>query len=176
MNIAYELSVHITPNHEQPEHWTWSPTITFYHEVGREGLSTPAEMRSAWDRYAEHFAEPFRSALLSLPRDSNLWCERLSQWPTVKWERSHGSVTLAGDAAHPMTYRKLVLLFYPPSRWKRRERTDSHAQIVAKVSTTASTTPVLSVELSKDMSLTENRSQMSWRRMRMNLWSGEGKL
>lgn len=61
-----------------------------------------------WNEYAELFAEPFRSAFLSLPGDAVLWCERLAQWPTVEWDGRGGTVTLAGDAAHPMTYRKLV--------------------------------------------------------------------
>ena len=103
-----DLSVHITPDRERPESWTWSPTVTFRHEIGDEGLNTPADIRRAWDHFAENHAEPFRSALLSLPGDEELWCERLAQWPTVKWDRSgRGSVTLAGDAAHPMTYREL---------------------------------------------------------------------
>lgn len=67
-------------------------------------------MRNVWNEYAEMFAEPFRSALLSLPEDAVLWCERLAQWPTVEWDGRGGRVTLAGDAAHPMTYRKLVLV------------------------------------------------------------------
>ena len=112
--IIYETKVHTVPDTERPETWTWSPTLTLRHEGGREGLTTPAEIRSVWDQYAEKFAEPFRSAMLSLPRDAAIWCERLAQWPTVRWEKSGGLVTLAGDAAHPMTYRKLVALF-PPS-------------------------------------------------------------
>lgn len=102
------IKVHVVPDNKRPETWTWSPTLTVRREGGYEGLSTPAEIRSVWNEYAESFAEPFRSAFLSLPGDAVLWCERLAQWPTVEWDGRKGTVTLAGDAAHPMTYRKLV--------------------------------------------------------------------
>ncbi len=95
--------------------------MTIRREGGSEGLETPEEIRSVWDRYAGDWAEPFRSAFLSLPGDATLWCEGLAQWPTVKWEGRGGTVTLAGDAAHPMTYRMLgplapfLCLFSPSS-------------------------------------------------------------
>lgn len=79
--------------------------MTFWRE-GTDQLTSAAEIRKAWDENSEKLAEPFRSALLSLPYDALIWCERLSQWPTVAWDNKQGSVTLAGDAAHPMTYRK----------------------------------------------------------------------
>lgn len=82
--------------------------MSFRREAGYDGLTTPAEIRNAWDHWAELLADPFRSALLSLPQDAVIWRERLSQWPTVAWDNiDRGSVTLAGDAAHPMTFRKL---------------------------------------------------------------------
>lgn len=109
-DMLTKSQVHQIPDHERPETWTWMPTMTFRHEGGHDGLTNPAEIRSVWDQYAEKFAEPFRSALLSLPQDAVIWRERLSQWPTVAWDNHQGSVTLAGDAAHPMTYRKLMLL------------------------------------------------------------------
>lgn len=79
--------------------------MTFWRE-GSDQLTNAAEIRKAWNENSEKMAEPFRSALLSLPDDAVIWCERLSQWPTIGWDNKQGSVTLAGDAAHPMTYRK----------------------------------------------------------------------
>lgn len=114
-----EPKVHIVPDTQQPDTWTWSPTLTFRRETesGYEGLRTPEEIRRVWNQYAEDFAEPFRSALLALPGDAHIWCERLAQWPSVRWEGegSGGRVTLAGDAAHPMTYRESVTFArFPP--------------------------------------------------------------
>lgn len=79
--------------------------MTFWRE-GSDQLTNVAEIRKVWNENSERMAEPFRSALLSLPNDAVIWCDRLSQWPTVAWDNKQGSVTLAGDAAHPMTYRK----------------------------------------------------------------------
>ena len=101
------------PDRQRPESWIWSANISFRHEIDDGGLKTPEEIRSAWNRFAEVYAEPFRSALLALPVDAELWCDRLKQWPTVKWDGSGSrAVTLAGDAAHPMTYRKAWFRFY----------------------------------------------------------------
>ena len=100
-----DATVHDIPDHERPETWTWIPTITFWRE-GSDQLTSAAEIRKVWNEKSEMMAEPFRSALLSLPEDAIIWSERLSQWPTIAWDNKQGSVTLAGDAAHPMTYRK----------------------------------------------------------------------
>lgn len=98
--------VHDIPDHERPETWEWKPTITFWREGGDQ-LTDVAAIRKAWIEVGGMLAEPFRSALLALPDDEVIWCERVAQWPTVKWDNKGGSVTLAGDAAHPMTYREL---------------------------------------------------------------------
>lgn len=97
--------VHDIPDHSRPETWQWRPTITFRRE-GSHQLTDPAEIRKAWNEKSEQTAEPFRSALLSLPDDAVIWSERLAQWPTVAWDNKQGTVTLAGDAAHPMTYHR----------------------------------------------------------------------
>jgi 2-polyprenyl-6-methoxyphenol hydroxylase-like FAD-dependent oxidoreductase len=54
---------------------------------------------------AESFAEPFRTVLQSSPPDTRFWHSRLGYWPTQPWDNLNGTVTLAGDAAHPMTFR-----------------------------------------------------------------------
>jgi 2-polyprenyl-6-methoxyphenol hydroxylase-like FAD-dependent oxidoreductase len=54
---------------------------------------------------ASEFADPFKQALLSIPDDTRCFHNRLSYWPTEPWDNRNGTVTLAGDAAHPMTFR-----------------------------------------------------------------------
>lgn len=52
------------------------------------------------------FGEPFRTIMQSIPGDCSAWHNRLSSWTTQPWDSRGGTVTLAGDAAHAMTFRK----------------------------------------------------------------------
>ena len=77
--------------------WKYSPT---------QSLHTRTEIRSAWDTWANKLTEPFHSACASVPKDAPIWFERVAHWPTVAWDDRWGTVSLAGDAAHPMTFRE----------------------------------------------------------------------
>lgn len=52
------------------------------------------------------FAEPFRSFLHGIPAGTKAWHNRLSSWMPVPWDNRRGRVTLAGDAAHAMTFHR----------------------------------------------------------------------
>ena len=71
----------------------------------------PNQVKQKWTDWAEKLAEPFRSAYLAIALNATFWCDRLAEWRTRPWDNRNGRVTLAGDAAHPMTYRKS----FPPS-------------------------------------------------------------
>jgi len=68
------------------------------------GLSGSEILKDLKER-AEPFAEPLRSIFQSIPDGTTAWHNRLSLWPTQPWDNRSGTVTLAGDAAHPMTFR-----------------------------------------------------------------------
>jgi len=55
---------------------------------------------------AKHWAQPLRSVYESIPEDAPTWHTRLSIWPTQKFDDRKGTVTLAGDAAHAMTFHR----------------------------------------------------------------------
>ncbi|CAP65149.1 uncharacterized protein PODANS_5_7210, partial [Podospora anserina S mat+] len=57
---------------------------------------------------AEKLAFPFKDAIQSVPNGTRAWHARLSYWPTKPWDNHNGKVTLAGDAAHPMTFRNAI--------------------------------------------------------------------
>jgi len=59
---------------------------------------------------AQGLASPFKETLTTIPRGTKIWHTRLRYWPTRPWHigaETDGLVTLAGDAAHPSTFRKL---------------------------------------------------------------------
>lgn len=59
--------------------------------------------------------EPFRTASVALPEDEILPIDQSQQWAPIEWDNRHGTVTLAGDAAHSMLPRELsIILFFDP--------------------------------------------------------------
>lgn len=52
------------------------------------------------------FSEPRRSAMQWVPDDFEVPKDRLAIWSPVPWDHHGGRVTLAGDAAHGMTYHR----------------------------------------------------------------------
>jgi 2-polyprenyl-6-methoxyphenol hydroxylase-like FAD-dependent oxidoreductase len=59
---------------------------------------------------AMKFCDPYRSAYEWLPEDQTVWWAPLTHWDPSetahRWNNRGGRVTLAGDAAHPMTFRE----------------------------------------------------------------------
>lgn len=106
------------------------------------------------------FADPIRSANQWVPEGTHVHMNRVSYWQTIPWDNRKGSVTLAGDAAHPMTFRKLTQppsasptpiswpRFIAPQRDIKLTTSTKSTQIAAKVSTTQSQTlPATSAHL-----------------------------
>ncbi|KAL1967229.1 hypothetical protein VTN77DRAFT_3520 [Rasamsonia byssochlamydoides] len=71
-------------------------------ETGLSGEKILEDLR----KRARVFGEPFQKAMLSITPETRLWHNRLSYWPTQPWDDRNGTVTLAGDAAHPMTFHR----------------------------------------------------------------------
>ena len=65
------------------------------HFGGAQGLAELKEL-------APHLAEPWKSSLLWIPDDTDVSCNSVSYWPTILWDSKHGTITLAGDSAHPV--------------------------------------------------------------------------
>lgn len=58
-----------------------------------------------WKQRAETFGEPFRTLHQSIPEGTKCWHGQLSYWVPQEWDNHNGTVTLLGDAAHPMSFR-----------------------------------------------------------------------
>ena len=63
------------------------------------------------------FGYPFNEVFATIPPGTPVWHNRLRYWPTKPWDSRNGLVTLAGDAAHPMTFRELCSAFFFVSLW-----------------------------------------------------------
>jgi hypothetical protein len=60
--------------------------------------------------------EPWKSELLWIPEGTPVADNAVSYWITIPWDNADGSITLAGDAAHPLPPRKLSSRFIPKSQ------------------------------------------------------------
>lgn len=97
-------TVQEVPDPEKPETWTFQLQTTWRKKEGEE-VRDLAKLKAK----AETFGEPFRSANLWLPEDTVVSENHLSYWIPVPWDNRNGRVSLAGDAAHPMTFRTCFL-------------------------------------------------------------------
>ncbi|KAF2812358.1 FAD/NAD(P)-binding domain-containing protein [Mytilinidion resinicola] len=101
------LNVLDMDDRERPETWsfqilsTWAPKCVEDYDNETDRLK----------RLKEHFrrdnwAEPYRSAVEWAPDDTEVLRDQLKIWKTVPWENHGGRATLAGDAAHAMTFHR----------------------------------------------------------------------
>jgi hypothetical protein len=94
------LAVQDVPDANKPETWQFQVMPTWLadgktHEGGAKGLAELKEI-------AAHLTEPWKSSLLWIPDDTDVTYSSVSYWPTIEWDSQHGTLTLAGDSAHPV--------------------------------------------------------------------------
>jgi 2-polyprenyl-6-methoxyphenol hydroxylase-like FAD-dependent oxidoreductase len=106
------------PDPDDPATWTFQLQCTWKNS----GNDDPSDFKSLRQR-AETFAEPFKSANLWVPEGTEILSNFLSFWQPVPWDNKGGRITLCGDAAHPMTFRKLNVIYtHGNCRWYIPER------------------------------------------------------
>lgn len=108
------LGLHSAPDPNDPENWIMNHYISWHCTLAEQEKvkDWSNEMRLEHLKgLADKFADPFRSAFAWLKDDQPVWYSPLTQWdpslPQHQWDNHDGRVTLAGDAAHPMTFRML---------------------------------------------------------------------
>lgn len=82
---------------------SWIPSDPNYTPSSLQGS---ANILADLKRRAEDFSDDIKFLWQSIPEDTQCWHNRLSSWTPEPWDNRNGTVTLAGDAAHPMTFRK----------------------------------------------------------------------
>lgn len=93
------LAVQDVPDPDDPATWTFQLQTTSHK--GEDDVTSLANLKAK----AATFGEPFRSANLWIPEGTKVHENKLSYWIPIPWDDRNGRITLAGDAAHPMTFR-----------------------------------------------------------------------
>ncbi|CZR67712.1 uncharacterized protein PAC_17611 [Phialocephala subalpina] len=96
------MSIHDCTS-KDPGDWTWMLMQTWRSDepTGLEGDNILPAMYEA----GKDFGYPFNEVFATIPSNTKVWHNRLSYWPTKPWD-GKGLVTLAGDAAHAMTFHR----------------------------------------------------------------------
>lgn len=97
------LTVQDVPDPNDPATWSFQLQITSHKD--QDDVTLLANLK----KKAATFAEPFRSANLWIPEGTPIRENKLSYWIPIPWDDRNGRITLAGDAAHPMTFRTFLL-------------------------------------------------------------------
>ena len=110
------FGMHNVENASDPESWTFFMYISWPWTAAQQDESKGWTNKQKLDqvrKLAEDYTDPWKSAFEWLQDDTPVWHLGLKVWdPTEeehRWDNNKGRVTLAGDAAHPMTYRTLML-------------------------------------------------------------------
>lgn len=104
------LSLHDGDDVEHPENWTFFHYISFPEKRDVVNNRTMREHVAHQKELARRFVDRWRSVFEWMPDDSEVWYSKLRNWdpslPNHQWDNRQGRVTLAGDAAHPMTVQR----------------------------------------------------------------------
>jgi 2-polyprenyl-6-methoxyphenol hydroxylase-like FAD-dependent oxidoreductase len=116
-NMMSMLALLDAPDRDKPEGWRFTFYISWQSPVEAQEaeaavMGVRERLRQAKER-SEAFADPLRSAHTWLPDDHEAvyWTRNMNWDPSLPehaWDSHSGLVTLAGDAAHAMTYRKFL--------------------------------------------------------------------
>lgn len=91
-----------------PADWTFAVIMTWQSD--EDHLAAPKSHQEIHEDMILHSQEliwPFKDAATAIkPGSVPFWQGRMTYWPTKPWDSHGGLVTLAGDAAHAMTFHR----------------------------------------------------------------------
>ncbi|PYH48930.1 FAD-dependent oxidoreductase [Aspergillus saccharolyticus JOP 1030-1] len=107
------FGMHDAEDPDRPETWTFFFYISWqssYEEQEKTAGWTNAQRLTQVKTLAREFANPWKSAFEWLEDDHQVWYMVLSEFDPGaqghRWNNHGGRITLAGDAAHAMTYQR----------------------------------------------------------------------
>jgi hypothetical protein len=92
------------PDPDKPETWEFQ-VMPSWRGVRDSSLDDAGRLRKIKE-FASLLAEPWKSELLWIPEGTSVADNAVSYWITRPWDNADGSITLAGDSAHPLPPRK----------------------------------------------------------------------
>ena len=106
-----------TPDPTRPEDWVFMAYISERRSPLTDNIYAAMDRRDFLDRVrliAASFCDPVRSFFQWIPEDLHtVYFTPLAEWDPSQedhvWDGMGGRVTLAGDAAHPMSFRELPI-------------------------------------------------------------------
>lgn len=101
---AHSLVLEV-PDPAKPETWTFILLSSWLRADDK-----PVTLEDIKAQHAE-FTDPWHSAVAWIPDGTPIRRNRVSYWEPVPWDNCQGRISLAGDAAHPMTYRVYTHIF-----------------------------------------------------------------
>ncbi|TAQ84888.1 hypothetical protein B7494_g6786 [Chlorociboria aeruginascens] len=104
----YLMSMQNVPDASDPSTWYFQ-LLTSWHEnlraISEEENTSEGRLKILKELTAD-MAEPRKSAMAWVPDGTHIPRDRMAVWSPVPWDHHDGRVTLAGDAAHSMTYHR----------------------------------------------------------------------
>ncbi|KAL2847488.1 hypothetical protein BJY01DRAFT_166408 [Aspergillus pseudoustus] len=107
------FGLHDVPNPKRPETWTFFFYISWYSSLEEQEATahwSNAQRLQQGKEFSKNFTDPWKSAFSWLAEDQEVWYMSLSDFDPGaeghRWDNKGGRVTLAGDAAHAMTYQR----------------------------------------------------------------------
>lgn len=107
------FGMHDVHDPDRPETWTFFCYISWHsplEEQERTEHWTNSQRLQQVKGFAQHFTDPWKSVFEWLPDDHQVWYMGLSDFDpgaeNHSWDNHGGRVTMAGDAAHAMTYQR----------------------------------------------------------------------
>jgi len=108
-DLAHDVSA------PDPADWIFNVIWSWRSDKGPDGdtadaLKDDEQIHNDLIARSQNLKYPFKQTVSTIePGSAKFWHARMTYWPTKPWDSRGGLVTLAGDAAHAMTFRMLPL-------------------------------------------------------------------